>query len=425
MKNTELKSAIAAGNFDKTLSDFYGKSALEYQRGRYIEAIESFGKLYGERECCIYSVPGRSEISGNHTDHNYGKVIAAAVDLDIIAVVSKNDKRTVSVKSKGFDAVDVVEIDRLSEVKKGISSSRSLIAGMLVRLQEDGYEVGGFDAYTTSDVIRGSGLSSSAAFEVLIGTLLSGLYNGGTLDPVYIAKASQYAENVYFGKPCGLMDQTACSVGSFIQIDFADPANPIVNKLDFDFASCGHALCVVDTGGSHANLTDEYAAIPAEMKSVAEFFGKSVLREVCEKQFFDAIPEMRGKVSDRAILRAIHYFAENCRVEKQSKALKEGDFELFLKLLCESGRSSYMYNQNVFCCKEPAEQGVSLAIAVTEKVLAGRGGFRVHGGGFAGTMQAFVPYDLLDEYKQSIENVFGSDSCKILSVRKDGGVRVI
>jgi len=425
MTNTELKAALAAGKFDNKLSEFYGSGALEYQRSRYIEAVESFGELYGERECCIYSTPGRSEISGNHTDHNYGKVIAAAVDLDIIAVVSKNDKGVVSVKSKGFDSIDVVEIDKLSEVKKGISSSRSLIAGMIARLQEDGYKVGGFDAYTTSDVIRGSGLSSSAAFEVLIGTLLSGLYNDNTLDPVYIAKASQYAENVYFGKPCGLMDQTACSVGSFIQIDFADPTNPIVSKLDFDFASCGHALCVVDTGGSHANLTDEYAAIPSEMKSVAEFFGKKVLREVCEKEFFAAIPQMRGKVSDRGILRAIHYFAENKRVDKQSEALAEGNFELFLKLLCESGRSSYMYNQNVFCCKDPAEQGVSLAIAVTEKVLAGRGGFRVHGGGFAGTMQAFVPYDLLDEYKQSIENVFGADSCKILSVRKDGGVRVI
>lgn len=425
MTNTELRAALAAGKFDETLSAFYGVEALEYQRNRYQEAVDSFTELYGERECFIYSVPGRSEISGNHTDHNYGKVIAAAVDLDIIAVVSKNDSRVVSVKSKGFDAIDVVEIDKLSEVKKGISSSRSLIAGMLVRLMEDGYEVGGFDAYTTSDVIRGSGLSSSAAFEVLIGTLLSGLYNDGSLDPVYIAKASQFAENVYFGKPCGLMDQTACSVGSFIQIDFADPANPIVNKLEFDFASCGHALCVVDTGGSHANLTDEYAAIPSEMKSVAAFFGKNVLREVCEKEFFASISAMRGKVSDRAILRAIHYFAENARVDKQSKALADGDFEVFLKLLCESGRSSYMYNQNVFCCKDPSEQGVSLAIAVTEKVLAGRGGFRVHGGGFAGTMQAFVPYDLLDEYKSSIENVFGAGSCKILSVRKDGGIRVI
>ena len=425
MTNEALKAGILSGEYDSALAGLYGRDALEYQRGRYADALDGFAKLYGERECCIFSAPGRSEISGNHTDHNFGKVIAAAVDLDVIAVVSPNCEGRVSVKSKGFDSVDVIELDKLGEVKTGISCSRSLIAGMLVKLRSDGYNIGGFDAYTTSDVIRGSGLSSSAAFEVLIGTVISGLYNGGALDPVYIAIASQYAENVYFGKPCGLMDQTACSVGGFIGIDFKDPAAPVVTKLDFDFASCGHALCVVDTGGSHANLTDEYAAIPAEMKSVAEYFGKSVLREVDECEFTANIAALREKTGDRAILRAMHYFAENRRVDAQGKALNEGDFAKFLCLLNESGRSSYMFNQNVFCGKEPREQGISLALAVAGTVLGGRGGLRVHGGGFAGTMQAFVPNDLLCEYKTAMENVFGAGSCKVLSVRKEGGIRVI
>lgn len=425
MTALELIKAIEAGQYDCTLTKLYGASALEYQRSRYTETVTDFEKLFGDKECCVFSAPGRSEISGNHTDHNHGKVIAAGINLDIIAVVAKTDNNAVSVKSKGFESVDVIDIDKLGEFKKGVSCSRSLIAGMLERLNSDGYKIGGFEAYTTSDVIRGSGLSSSAAFEVIIGTIISYLYNNGELDPVYIAKASQYAENVYFGKPCGLMDQTACSVGGFIEIDFRDPANPIVNKLEFDFASCGYALCVVDTGGSHANLTDDYAAIPAEMKSVAKYFDKEVLREVDEEEFTYAISEMRGKISDRAILRAMHFFAENKRVTAQSSALKDGDFDTFLKILSESGRSSYMYNQNVFTCKAPAEQGVSLALAVTEKILGGKGAFRVHGGGFAGTMQAFVPLDILDDYKNGIEKVFGEESCKVLSIRNEGGIRVI
>ncbi|MBO4584612.1 MAG: galactokinase [Clostridia bacterium] len=425
MTNERLRLAVLAGEYDALLSGLYGAAALERQRARYAEALAEFGKLYGEREVNIFSAPGRSEISGNHTDHNNGKVIAAAVDLDVIAIVAKNDSGRVSVKSKGFDNTDVIELDKLGEVKKGVSCSRSLVAGMLARLSADGYSIDGFDAYTTSDVIRGSGLSSSAAFEVLIGTIISGLFNGGSLDPVYIAVAAQYAENVYFGKPCGLMDQTASSVGGFIGIDFGDPAAPKVSKIDFDFASCGHALCVVDTGGSHANLTDEYAAIPAEMKSVAAYFGKSVLREVDEAEFIAAIPRLRGTVGDRAILRALHYFNENRRVDAQRAALERGDFAEFLRLLNESGRSSYMFNQNVYCAGEPREQGIALALAAAERVLDGKGGFRVHGGGFAGTMQAFVPIYLLASYKEAMENIFGAGSCKVLSVRKQGGVRVI
>ena len=425
MTNERLRLAVLAGEYDALLSGFYGAAALDYQRERYAEALGEFGKLYGEREVCVFSAPGRSEISGNHTDHNHGKVIAAAVDLDVIAVVAANGTDRVTVKSKGFDSTDVIEIDKLAEFKKGVSCSRSLIAGMLARLSADGYAVGGFDAYTTSDVIRGSGLSSSAAFEVLIGTIISGLFNGGALDPVYIAVASQYAENVYFGKPCGLMDQTACSVGGFIGIDFAVPAEPEVMKIDFDFAHCGHALCVVDTGGSHANLTDEYAAIPAEMKSVAEYFGKAVLRDVDEAEFLAAIPELREKSGDRAVLRALHFFNENRRVDAQRAALESGDFDSFLRLLNESGRSSYMLNQNVFCGSRPREQGIALALALADELLGGRGGCRVHGGGFAGTMQAFVPLDLLSEYKSGMESIFGAGSCKVLSVRKQGGVRVI
>ena len=425
MTNERLRHAILAGEYDTLLSGFYGAAALDYQRSRYAEALEGFGKLYGEREVGIFSAPGRSEISGNHTDHNNGKVIAAAVDLDVIAVVAKNDEGRVSVKSKGFENTDVVEIAKLGEFRKGVSCSRSLVAGMLARLSADGYAIGGFDAYTTSDVIRGSGLSSSAAFEVLIGAIISGLFNGGALDPVYIAVAAQYAENVYFGKPCGLMDQTACSVGGFIGIDFCDPAEPKVSRIDFDFASCGHALCVVDTGGSHANLTDEYAAIPAEMKSVAACLGKSVLREVDEGEFLSAIPALREKTGDRAVLRALHFFNENRRVDAQRAALESGDFDSFLRLLSESGGSSYMLNQNVFCGSQPREQGIALALALAGSLLGDKGGFRVHGGGFAGTMQAFVPLDLLGEYKSGMESVFGAGSCKVLSVRKQGGVRVI
>ena len=425
MTNERLRSAILAGEYDALLAGFYGEAALGCQRARYAEALDEFGKLYGEREVSVFSAPGRSEISGNHTDHNNGKVIAAAVDLDVIAVVAENGEGRVSVKSKGFDNTDVVELAKLGEFRKGVSCSRALIAGMLARLSADGYAIGGFDAYTTSDVIRGSGLSSSAAFEVLIGTIISGLFNGGSLDPVYIAVAAQYAENVYFGKPCGLMDQTACSVGGFIGIDFGDPAEPKVSRIDFDFASCGHALCVVDTGGSHANLTDEYAAIPAEMKSVAACFGKSVLREVDEGEFLSAIPALREKTGDRAVLRALHFFNENRRVDAQHHALESGDFDTFLRLLGESGRSSYMLNQNVFCGSQPREQGISLALALAGSLLGDRGGFRVHGGGFAGTMQAFVPLDLLGEYKSGMESVFGAGSCKVLSVRKQGGARVI
>lgn len=425
MTNERLRLAVLAGEYDALLAGFYGAAALDYQRARYAEALGEFGKLYGEREVSVFSAPGRSEISGNHTDHNHGKVIAAAVDLDVIAVVAENGAGRVSVKSKGFENTDVIEISELPDYKKGVSCSRSLIAGMLARLSEDGYAIGGFDAYTTSDVIRGSGLSSSAAFEVLIGAIISGLFNGGTLDPVYIAVASQYAENVYFGKPCGLMDQTACSVGGFIGIDFGDPAEPKVSRIDFDFASCGHALCVVDTGGSHANLTDEYAAIPAEMKSVAAYFGKTVLRDVDEGEFLAAIPALREKTGDRAILRALHYFNENRRVDAQRAALENGDFATFLRLLNESGRSSYMLNQNVYCGSRPGEQGIALALALAASLLGDRGGFRVHGGGFAGTMQAFVPLDLLADYKRGMEDVFGAGSCKVLSVRRQGGIRVI
>ena len=274
----------------------------------------------------------------NHDQPDVRPVFLPFICVTNVAVVAKNGEEKVSVKSKGFENTDVIHLDELDGFKKGVSCSRSLIAGMLARLSADGYNIGGFNAYTTSDVIRGSGLSSSAAFEVLIGAIISGLFNGGSLDPVYIAVAAQYAENVYFGKPCGLMDQTACSVGGFIGIDFGDPAEPKVGRIDFDFASCGHALCVVDTGGSHANLTDEYAAIPAEMKSVAEYFGKSVLREVGEDEFLAAIPALREKAGDRAILRAIHYFNENRRVDAQRSALENGDFAEFLRLLGESGR---------------------------------------------------------------------------------------
>ncbi|MEG0115122.1 MAG: galactokinase, partial [Hydrogenoanaerobacterium sp.] len=300
----------------------------------------------------------------------------------------------------------------------------SLIRGTAARFLQKGYKLGGFDAYTTSDVLRGSGLSSSAAFEVLVGTMLNHSYNDGKISAVEIAQIGQYAENFYFGKPSGLMDQTASSVGGFVAIDFKDPENPIVEKVDYDFAKSGYTLCIVDTGGNHADLTCEYAAIPEEMKNVAAFFGKSVLRDVDTQAFYDKLPELRHETGDRAVLRAIHFFAENEKAKKEADALKAGDFNKFKKIVIASGESSFNCLQNVFTTQNVDEQGLSLALALTKKMLSARGAWRVHGGGFAGTIQAFVPNDMLADYKYYIEKVFGYGNCHVLSIRPVGGIKV-
>ena len=399
------------------LKTLYGAEAPE-QEARYKELAAYFAQEFRADETLeFFSAPGRTEVGGNHTDHNNGKVLAAAVNLDVIAAVHKTDDGVISLKSVSYP-IDVIDTTDLEVKEAEKERSAALIRGVCARLKEQGYNIGGFEAVTTSRVLKGSGLSSSAAFEVLVVTILSHLYNEGKIDPVEAAQVSKFAENVYFGKPSGLLDQMAASVGGFTTMDFGDPAAPVIEKIDFDLNRYGYALCVVDTGGNHADLTGEYAAVPVEMKSVAAQFGKSVLREVDEADFLKAIPQLRGKVSDRAILRAIR------GVEKEVAALKAGDFETFKQLVIASGRSSATHLQNVFAVVNPAEQGVTLALAVIEKLLDGKGAYRVHGGGFAGTVQAYVPLELLESFKKDIEAVFGEGACYVLSVRSAGGTKV-
>ena len=423
--STALKEALYTGAYDERLRRVYvTDEAVRAQYDRYAALADEFARLYdGERDIRLFSAPGRTEVGGNHTDHNHGKVLAAGIDLDAVAAAAVNSENIVRVKSAGY-SMDVVDLSDLSVQENETGHSPALVRGMCQGFLNYGYKIGGFDAATASRVLSGSGLSSSAAYEVLVGTMLNYLYNDGAVDAVTIAKIAQYAENEYFGKPCGLMDQTACSVGSFVTIDFEDPKVPIIEEVKFDFASCGHALCIVDTKGNHSDLTDEYGFIRSEMESVAQYFGKSVLREVSEAEFYGEIAEVRKKVGDRAVLRAMHFYADNARVEKEVSALRAGDFEAFKQYILESGSSSYMYNQNVFSVKKPTDQPVSLALAVSERVLRGKGAWRVHGGGFAGTIQAFVPLELLDAYKSEMERIFGEGSCYVLSIRPVGGTEI-
>ncbi len=421
----ELKAMFQDGAMDSRLRRVYVSDAeIKAQYARYTAVIDAFSELFsGERDIRLFSAPGRSEVGGNHTDHNHGRVLAAGINLDAIAAAAKNDDAVVRVKSEGYP-MDVVDLSDLSVQESELGHSPALVRGVCQGFLNYGYKIGGFDATTASRVLSGSGLSSSAAYEVLVGTMLNYLYNDGKVDAVTIAKIAQYAENEYFGKPCGLMDQTACSVGSFVTIDFKDPQNPEIEEVKFDFAACGHALCIVDTKGSHSDLTDEYGYIREEMESVAQYFGKKVLREVPEAEFYSELPSVRKRVGDRAVLRAMHFYADNDRVLKEVDALRAGDFEAFKQYILESGYSSYMYNQNVFSVKQPQEQPVSLALAISQRVLEGRGAWRVHGGGFAGTIQAFVPLDLLDSYKCEIEQVFGEGACYVLSIRPVGGTEI-
>lgn len=423
--SSELKAKLGTNEYDAVLSRIYKAEEIEVQKARYIRIAESFEEFYGSgREVCVFSAPGRTEVGGNHTDHNHGKVLAASVNLDAVAVAAVNDENIVRVKSEGYK-MDVADLSDLGVMPNERGRSASLVRGVCAGFKNRGYKIGGFDAATASNVLSGSGLSSSAAFEVLLGTMLNHLYNDGKVSAVEIAQIAQFAENEYFGKPCGLMDQMACSVGGFVQIDFKDPSLPVINKVDFDFASCNHALCIVDTGGNHADLTDEYAAVRGEMETAASKLGKSVLRDVDRAEFEKNISVIRDAAGDRAVLRALHFFNENDRVDKQASALAKGDFEEFKSLIIESGFSSYMYNQNVYTCKAPASQPVSLALAMCQDILRGKGAWRVHGGGFAGTIQAFVPADVLDEFKSRICAVFGEKSCYVLNIRPEGGVRVI
>lgn len=419
MKKNEIKSP----EFLSRLLSVYGDEAT-CQQERFFSLAETFEKDFNcEADVRFFSAPGRTEVGGNHTDHNNGKVLAAAINLDAIAAVAERNDGIICVNSQGYSPI-TVDTANLNIVDEEAGKSSALIRGVCARFNELGYKYGGFNASVTSCVLSGSGLSSSAAYEVLIGTILNYLYNDGKISAVEIAQISQYAENVYFKKPCGLMDQTACSVGGFVKIDFEDTSAPVIDKVDFDIAKHGYDLCIVDTGGNHADLTGDYAAIRLEMNSVAEYFGKSVLRQVDEKEVFENIGDIRKKTGDRAIERAIHFYNENKRVERLSKALSDGDFDEFKNTIIESGKSSYMYNQNCFTLSAPNEQPVALALCVSEELLKGKGAYRVHGGGFAGTIQAFVPVEETENYVSSMRRIFGENSCYILKVRSHGGCEI-
>ena len=382
---------------------------------------EGFRGRFGREAEYIFSAPGRTELSGNHTDHQHGCVLAAAVTLDTRAAVAKNAENRIRIQSEGYPMCEIA-LDDLTVHPEEANTTLALVRGVAARFRQLGCELGGFDAYVTSTVLPGSGLSSSAAFEVLTGTIINHLFFDAQATPVQVAQIGQYAENVYFGKPCGLMDQTACSVGNIITIDFADPAHPEVERLDFDFGSCGYSLCILDSGADHAELTDEYAAIPREMKQVAAVFGKSVLREVDESEFYSRLAEVRKACGDRAVLRAIHFFEENRRVQLQVRALQNDNFTAFLHYVTESGRSSQLYLQNVTPLGASAHQDMAFTLALAEKLLDGHGACRVHGGGFAGTALAFVPKERLEQFRAGFEAVMGKGSCHVLAIRAEGGV---
>ena len=409
-----------------TFNELYGSDAARQEK-RYQRILEGFSEYFGDSTGAeFFSAPGRTEIGGNHTDHNHGKVLAAAVNLDIVAAAKKTYNGIIRLKSAEYSKIDVIDLSDLSVMDTERETSASVIRGICARCHALGYNIGGFDAFTTTEVLKGSGLSSSAAFEVLVTTIISHLYNDGAIDPVLAAQISQYAENVYFGKPSGLMDQMASSVGGFSGIDFKDPAHPVIEKVDFDLTENGYALCIVDTGGNHADLTGEYAAVPQEMKAVARLLGAEVLRDADEEKLYENMASIRKEVGDRAVLRAMHFFADSRRAGEEKDALKAGDFDTFRRLILESGRSSAQQLQNVFAVVNPAEQGLSLALAVTEKLLAGKkAAWRVHGGGFAGTIQAFVPVEDVAAYKTGMEAVFGEGRCYILSIRSAGGTKVL
>ena len=424
MKPAELIARLRAGAL-KCHTRLYGED-IDFQTERYVKAVEDFANLYGaDRDVFVFSVPGRTEVSGNHTDHNHGRVLAAAIDRDVIAVASPSQDALVRVKSEGYDE-DRVDLSTCTDPASVTPfKACALVAGMCGGFVKYGHKIGGFDAYTTSRVLKGSGISSSAAFEVMIGNILNHLYNGGSVPNEEIAKIAQYAENVYFGKPCGLMDQMACAVGGFVYIDFADKENPKIEPIDFSLDDAGFVLSIVNTGGNHANLNDDYASVPAEMKAVAAALGREVLAGTTEDEILAAAPALRESVGDRAILRALHFVRECARVDGIAAALKAGDTAAFLSGILASGHSSFEYLQNVYTTINVREQGLSLALAVTEGALAGKGcAWRVHGGGFAGTIQAFVRAEHAADYRAKMDAVFGEGAAMVLRIRPDGAIRV-
>lgn len=425
-KIEELKNRLSTGEFDDKLRYLYScNDNTKKFADRYISVLNGYESNFGSPEdVSLFSAPGRTEIGGNHTDHQHGCILAGAVNLDVLAAVSLNNENVVRIKSKGYD-MDVVELNDLEIHPEQYDKSISLIRGVLKRFSDMGYDLKGFNAYTESSVMKGSGVSSSAAFEVLVGTIANHLYAQGQISPVEIAKIGQYAENVYYDKPSGLLDQMASSVGAVVAVDFNDNSNPIVKKVDFDLAKYNHSLCIIDSGADHADLTNEYADITVEMRQVANYFGKDYLREVDEAEFMREMKNVRAAVkNDRAVLRAFHYFHDSRKAVMETELLEKGDFDGFCSLIKKSGQSSYMYLQNVYASSMPHNQAVSLALALCDELLGDRGAYRVHGGGFAGTVQAFVPNDMLDEFKSGIEAVLGEGMCHVLSIRPVGGYKL-
>lgn len=426
MNTTVLKEGFAKGNYRDLLSDIYiDENQIEYQTKRYISAIEKYEKLYGSGEVDIYSSPGRSEVCGNHTDHQQGEILAASINLDAIAITGKLDENIVKIISDGYDEI-VIDLNDIQKKEAEAETTTALIKGVLAGAVKHGYKIGGFQSYITSDVLIGAGLSSSAAFETVIGAIISFLFNDGKLDNITNAIIGQYAENEFFGKPCGLMDQMACAVGSLVHVDFADKKNPVVEKVSFDMECYGYSLCITDTKGSHADLTDDYAAVPLEMKKVAAYFGKEVLLGIEYDDVIKNIDQLRTQLGDRAVLRAMHFINENQRVREAVAAIRNNDMLAFLSCIKASGDSSYKYLQNVYTNSDVCNQSVSIALAVSEQNLTGEKGVtRVHGGGFAGTIQAFVKNDAVREYRKNMDEVFGTGACKVLKIRKYGAMKVI
>lgn len=429
MKTADLIRHIEDGKLsDRLISIYIDDSKIKYQTERYTNAVKKYTELFSNSEdydddVCIISAPGRTEVCGNHTDHQRGEVLAASINDDAIAIVGSNN--SVNIMSEGYPMISF-SIDDISKKDNEEGTTVALIKGVLAGCRDKGFSIGGFNAYITSDVLGGSGLSSSAAFETVIGNVISNLYNDGKIDAVTIARIGQYAENHYFGKPCGLMDQMACSVGGLCHIDFASPEEPIIESIDVSLDEYGYSLCITDTKGSHADLTPDYAAVPAEMKSIASYFGKNVLKELNENDVLENINSLREKYGDRAVLRAFHFYEENIRVKTAAEALKNHDFNSFLDNISKSGNSSYKYLQNVFTTHDITHQNVSIALCISEMVLGDEGGVaRVHGGGFAGTIQAFVKNEFVSKYKESMDSVFGEGACAVLKIRNYGGIRVI
>lgn len=424
IKTSVIRENLKSGAWNEQLAYLYACDEKDtgVYADRFLSVIDGLENIFGAAdEAALFSAPGRTEIGGNHTDHQHGCVLAGSVNLDVIAAVKLNGTNQVRVHSEGY-GMCVIDLDNLELDKAQYGQTIALVRGVLKKFADKEYKMSGFDVYTVSNVLKGSGLSSSAAFEVLIGTIANSLFANNEIDRVEIAQIGQYAENVYFGKPSGLLDQMAASVGSVVAVDFGDNSNPKVRKVDFNLAKYKHALCIVDSGADHADLTDEYAAITVDMKAVAEFFGKEYMCEVSKDEFFANIKPLREKLhNDRAVLRAFHFLRDNEFAQEEAEALETGDFERFLTLNKESGRSSYMYLQNVYAASMPKAQAVSVALAMCDKLLGSRGSYRVHGGGFAGTVQAFVPVDMLDEFKAGIEAVFGEGMCYVLSIRPVGG----